>query len=136
MLPRNSRKQALFYENVSSEWIRTKRIPRVYHDKKPELWFTSMSAYMQSYVKPKDQCASVIFNVPAVKYLGSAVFIVAALAELRYNLPKAQNPKLAAITKEKTGKESGKRLLLEEELSCSIADTVCLLDLRMLLKSR
>lgn len=54
ILPIKAEEQALFDENVSSEWMKSKRIPVDYSDKILELQFTAVSAFLQVYILPKN----------------------------------------------------------------------------------
>lgn len=85
--------------------MRNERIPMDYHDKKLELQATTVSAYLQEYMIPKDQCASLFFTAADAKFVRSVVFIVATLFDLRALLLEAQILELAA-TAEKDSRQS------------------------------
>lgn len=69
-------KQAPFKAKASSEWVRKKRTPADFFDKKPEVQSTPVWAYLQSCMIPEDHCAGVLSTAIDVKFFSaySAVY--------------------------------------------------------------
>lgn len=85
-----------------------------YRNKKLELYFKSMSAYLPAIMILKDHYAGLLFIVADLKIISSLACTVASLYELWLLLPKARNSKLASITEDKSRKGIRRRLYAEK----------------------
>lgn len=78
-----------FEEKVPYQWMSDGGIPEKYREKKLKLQRTSVVAYRQGRVIPKDHCASAFCTTVDVKFLCRFVCAIAALFEPFLLLPSS-----------------------------------------------
>lgn len=87
------------FDDVSSEYIRNVGIPENSHDKKLQLHFRSLLAYLEACTIPKDRQTNMFFTSADMKLLHGVLCMVVTVFEPHSPLPEAYNWKLAAVSK-------------------------------------